>query len=161
MPCNRGFTFDRRWTLQDSRGRGIKPGALHIALTEVDEWDEGIGFVRESARLNPYHPTYRYMYLAIDSMMSGDYAAALVETTIFDRRFEFWGPLLHGLALAGLGHADEAQREIAAARELEPSLEAAITSTTDFPEDVRDFLVNRLDSTPSATQRARPRTPPH
>jgi tetratricopeptide (TPR) repeat protein len=125
--------------------------ASGVALTEVDEWDEGIGFVRESAHLNPYHPTYRYMYLAIDSMMSGDYAAALVESTIFDRRFEFCGPLLHGLALDGLGHSDEAHSEIDAARELEPSLEVAITGTTDFPEEVRDFLVNRLASARTAT----------
>ena len=73
------------------------------------------------------------MYLAIDTMMSGDYAAALVESTIFDRRFEFWGPLLHGLALDGLGHPDEAHREIDAARELEPGLEVAIAGTTDLP----------------------------
>ena len=115
-------------------------------LCEVDEWEEGIAFIRESARLNPYYPTYRYMYLTVDSMMSGDHATALVESTIFDRRFEFWGPLLHGLALDGLGHTDEAHREIAASRELEPDLELAVADTTDLPANVRDFLLNRLDS---------------
>ncbi|MCX6413358.1 MAG: hypothetical protein NTU77_01910 [Actinobacteria bacterium] len=138
------------------------PSILYAAgtgLTEVDEWDEGIAFVRESARLNPDHPTYRYMYLAIDSMMSGDYAAALVESTIFDRRFEFWGPLLRGLTLDGLGHADEAGREIAAARELEPDLDLAVAGTTDLPVSVRDFLLTRLRSIGTADEDDHPTTP--
>lgn len=124
------------------------PSILYAAgtgLTEVDEWDEGIAFIRESARLNPNHPTYRYMYLAIDSMIHGDYAAALVESTIFDRRFEFWGPLLHGLALAGLGHTAEASNEITAALALDTNLVVSIAETSDLPGHVRAFLLREVE----------------
>lgn len=114
-------------------------------LCEVDEWDEGVAFIRESARLNPYYPTYRYMYLAIDSMIRGDYAAALVESTIFDRRFEFWGPLLHGLALAGLGHTDEASNEINAALALDTNLVLSIAEASDLPGHVRAFLLREVE----------------
>jgi TolB-like protein/tetratricopeptide (TPR) repeat protein len=150
--ASRGSSGPDAVTLLVRRAIELAPGNPSIladagcVLCEVDEWDEGIAFIRESARLNPYYPTYRYMYLTIDSMIHGDYAAALVESTIFDRRFEFWGPLLHGLALDGLGHTDEARREISAARALEPDLELVVAGTTDLPAHVRDFLLDRLDS---------------
>jgi hypothetical protein len=101
--------------------------------------------VRESVRINPDSPTLRYMYLAVDELMSGDYAAALIDAMRYPFSDDFWRPLLMGLALEGLGYRDEALAEIANASALTPELQRDVSESKEFPAPCMQFLASRLE----------------
>ena len=115
------------------------------------EWDLGVQMVRESVRLNPDSPTLRYMYLAVDELMSGDYAAALIDAMRYPHSDEFWQPLLLGLALDGLGHREEALVEVARAATLVPDLHREVSESGEFPRPCVQFLAARLEELLSGT----------
>jgi len=109
------------------------------------EWARGVELMRESVRLNPASPTLRYMYLAVDELMSGDYAAALIDAMRYPHSDEFWQPLLLALALDGLGHRDEALVEVAKASALVPDLQREVRESGEFPGPCVQFLAARLE----------------
>jgi adenylate cyclase len=109
------------------------------------DWDVGVRMVRESLRLNPDSPTLRYLYLAVDDLMSGDYAAALNDAMRYPHSDDFWQPLLLGLALDGLGHRDDALVEIAKASALVSDLHREVRESGEFPGPCLQFLTSRLD----------------
>jgi TolB-like protein/tetratricopeptide (TPR) repeat protein len=109
------------------------------------EWDLGVQMVRESLRLNPDSPTLRYMYLAVDELMSGDFAAALNDAMRYQHSDDYWQPLLLGLALDGLGYRDEALVEIAKASALMPDLVRQVREYGEFPRPCLEVLASRLD----------------
>jgi hypothetical protein len=49
--------------------------------------------------------------LAQDRLMVDDDAAALAEASLIHAPGGIWGPLFRAMALAGLGHTDQARRE--------------------------------------------------
>jgi TolB-like protein/Flp pilus assembly protein TadD len=114
-------------------------------LALAGDWDRGVGYVRESTRLNPTRPTLRYALLAVDRLMAHDYAAALVDATRYGGKDDFWGPLLRALALDGLGYRDEALDEVAEARSLDPGFRDVVAWWPDLPEHVRVLLVASID----------------
>ena len=85
------------------------------------EWDEGMALLREALRLNPLHPGYMHTLLAQDRLMADDDAAALAESSLIHAPGAIWGPLLRAMALVGLGHQDQARREMAAVLAIEPT----------------------------------------
>jgi tetratricopeptide (TPR) repeat protein len=109
------------------------------------EWDNAVQMVRESLRLNPTSPTLRYMYLAVDELMKGDYAAALIDAMRYRHTDDFWQPLLLALALDGLGHRDEALGEVAKASALVPDLVREVRESGEFPDPCVRFLAARLE----------------
>lgn len=115
-------------------------------LALVGEWDEGVAHVRESTRLNPSRPTLRYALLAVDRLTAEDFAGALVDATRVGAHDGFLGPLVRALALAGLGHRDEAATALGEARALEPGLGDVAAWWPDLPEHPRDVLVAAIDA---------------
>jgi tetratricopeptide (TPR) repeat protein len=115
------------------------------------EWDLGVQMVRESVRLNPTSPSLRYMYLAVDELMSGDHAAALIDAMRYRHTDDFWQPLLLALALDGLGYRDEALIEVAKASALVPDLQHEVRESGEFPGPCVEFLAARLEELLSGT----------
>jgi tetratricopeptide (TPR) repeat protein len=123
------------------------PSILYAAgwyFALAGEWDQGVELVRESVRLNPASPALRYLFLAVDELMEEDFSAALADAMRYPHPEVFWQPLLLSLALAGLGHDDEALVELARAQALVPDLRLAVLEAPDFPETVQTFLELRL-----------------
>lgn len=114
-------------------------------LALAGEWESGVAYVRQSTLLNPTHPTIRYALLAVDRLMAGDHAGALVDATRYGGNGDFWGPMLRALALSGLGHASEARDDLVRAQVLEPRLREVVAWWPDLPERARTFLVESLD----------------
>lgn len=75
------------------------------------EWDEGIAIFRRALALQPGHPGQWHAVLAADRLMAGDDAGALAEASMIPDSGVPWGYLRRALALAGLGHLDQAQQE--------------------------------------------------
>jgi TolB-like protein/tetratricopeptide (TPR) repeat protein len=123
------------------------PSILYAAgwyFALAGEWEQGVELVRESVRLNPASPALRYLFLAVDELMEEDFSAALADAMRYPHPEVFWQPLLLSLALAGLGHDDEALVELAKAQALVPDLRLAVLEAPDFPETVQTFLELRL-----------------
>ena len=93
-----------------------------MLLLLVGDWESGIEMIRESIRLNPYHPGYQHVFLGIDRLRADDHAGALAEASLFHHPDDLWGPLLRCLALAGLGYEESARHELEAALAIEPTL---------------------------------------
>ncbi len=119
-------------------------------LALAGEWESGVAYVRESTRLNPTHPTIRYYLLAVDRLLAGDHAGALVDAARYRGQGDFWGPLLRALALWGLGHPDEARDDLVRAEVLEPRLREVVAWWPDLPEHARAFLADSIDSVTAA-----------
>ena len=90
-------------------------------IAYAGEWEEGVALLRESLRLNPLHPGYMHTLLAQDRLMVDDDAAALAESSLIHAPGGIWGPLLRAMALDGLGHQDQARREMDAVLAIEPT----------------------------------------
>lgn len=120
-----------------------------VLLIQVGDWEEGMEMIRESNRLNPYHPGYQHVFLGIERLLAGDDAGALAEMSLLRHPDDLWGPLLRCLALAGQGYEESAGHELAAALVIEPGLldddAAYITEELrDAPVGVRVELRRRL-----------------
>ena len=90
-------------------------------IAYAGDWDQGVALLRESLRLNPLHPGYMHTLLAQDRLMVDDDAAALAESNLIHAPGGIWGPLLRAMALDGLGHRDQARREMGAVLAIEPT----------------------------------------
>jgi adenylate cyclase len=90
-------------------------------IAYAGDWEEGIALLRESLRLNPLHPGYMHTLLAQDRLMADDEAAALVEASLIHAPGGIWGPLFRAMALAGLGHTDQARHEMDEVLAIEPT----------------------------------------
>jgi TolB-like protein len=109
------------------------------------EWNKGVGLVRESVRLNPASPALRYLFLAVDGLMAGDFSRALADVMRYPHTDDFWQPLVLSLALDGLGHADAAEVELAKAQALVPDLREAVREAWVFPPVFQAFVASRID----------------
>ena len=123
--------------------------ASGLLLALSGEWDRGLGFIRESNRLNPYHPGYQHVYLALDRLMHDDPSGMLAEASLLTHPEDVWGPLVRFLAFAGLGDDDRAQEELDDALDLEPTLltdDAAflLEEIPDVPLEIRSTMRARV-----------------
>jgi len=90
-------------------------------IAYAGDWEEGIALLREALRLNPLHPGYMHTLLAQDRLMVDDDASALAEASLIHAPGGIWGPLFRAMALAGLGHTDQARHEMDAVLAIEPT----------------------------------------
>lgn len=120
-----------------------------VLLIQVGDWDEGIEMIRESNRLNPFHPGYQHVFLGLERLVAGDDAGALAEMSLLRHPEDLWGPLLRFLALARQGYEESARHELEAALAVAPRLledDAAFVTDElrDAPLDVRVELRRRV-----------------
>jgi hypothetical protein len=142
--CARQSNSSRRTSSHPSILYGS--GAL-LALS--GSWGAGLEGIRESNRLNPYHPGYQHVHLALDRLMAGDHTGMLAEASLLTHPEDLWGPLIRCLAFIGLGHDDRAWQELDAALAVAPDLledDAALIAEQllDAPLDVRIRIRERL-----------------
>jgi hypothetical protein len=96
-----------------------------ITITGCGEWDEGAGVIRDAFRLYPGLPGNARAWLAIGLLVRGDHAGALAEASLLPTEGGYlWGPLYRAMALAGLGHVDQAQEELLRAERIRPDVVA-------------------------------------
>ncbi|HEX5916773.1 MAG TPA: hypothetical protein VFY76_02915 [Nocardioides sp.] len=122
-----------------------------VLLIQVGDWDDGVEMIRESNRLNPFHPGYQHVFLGLEHLVAGDDAAALAEMSLLRHPDDVWGPFLRFLALAGQGYDESARHELAAALVVVPELlddDAAYVTAElrDAPHDVRVELRRRVSA---------------
>lgn len=120
-----------------------------VLLIQVGDWGEGVAMIRESNRLNPFHPGYQHVFPGLERLVAGDDAAALAEMSLLRHPDDVWGPLLRFLALAGQGYDESARHELDAALLVVPELlddDAAYVTDElrDAPLDVRCELRRRV-----------------
>ena len=154
-----GVAFARGHTDQcrADAGRAIElspshPSTLYasgVLLALSGAWDTGLECIRESNRLNPYHPGYQHVYLALDRLLAGDHTGMLAEASLHTHPEDLWGPLIRFLAFAGLGDNDRAGEELGDALAIEPDLlkdDAAliVEQLLDVPPDLRTTIRERL-----------------
>lgn len=137
--------------------------ASGVLLALSGAWDTGLGCIRESNRLNPYHPGYQHVYLSLDRLMAEDHTGMLAEASLLTHPEDLWGPLVRFLAFAGLGDDDRARQELDDALVLEPTLledDAAFINEEihDVPHEIRTTIRERLlDWLGSQPDHAQPR----
>ncbi len=154
-----GVAFARGHTDQcrDFASRAIElspshPGILYgsgVLLAISGAWDTGLEHIQESNRLNPHHPWYQHVHLALDRFKAGDPTGMLAEAALLTQPDDLWGPLIRCLAFAGLGDDDRAEQELQNALAIEPDLleeDAALTVELlqDAPLDIRTTIRERL-----------------
>ncbi|MFN8156360.1 MAG: hypothetical protein U0R68_02995 [Candidatus Nanopelagicales bacterium] len=96
--------------------------AAGFLIEATGEWEEGMAIIEEALELDPRIPVYVRLYLAMGSVVLGDYERALAEATLFDVDGEVFGPFYRALAFAGLGDLDAAYREADRMLEIEPEV---------------------------------------
>lgn len=95
--------------------------ASHLVVAAGD-WQHGEALAREAFRLSPDRPGHHRSLLALARLLDDDPAAALAEASLIHTPGLVWGHLYRALALSGLGHLEQARREMAHALDIEPSL---------------------------------------
>lgn len=120
-----------------------------VLLALSGAWDLGVGCIREANRLNPHHPGYQHLYLALDRLKAGDDLGMLAEASLLTQPEDLWGPLIRCLGCIGLGHDDLARQELDAALAIEPALldDDAVLIVEQFrdgPLDIRTTMRQRL-----------------
>jgi adenylate cyclase len=85
------------------------------------DWSSGEGYAREAFRLNPLHPGQFNVIPAIARLLDDDPAQALAEATLIHTPGQVWGSLYRAMALSGLGHHEQAAREMRSVLELDPT----------------------------------------
>jgi tetratricopeptide (TPR) repeat protein len=91
-----------------------------LLVAHGGEWDEGIALFRRALALHPAHPGLWHATLALDRLMAEDDAGALAEASVIPDVGLIWGPLHRSLALAGMGHLEQAQSEFEGVLRLVP-----------------------------------------
>jgi TolB-like protein/tetratricopeptide (TPR) repeat protein len=91
-----------------------------LLVAHGGQWDEGIALFRQALALHPAHPGLWHATLALDRLMAGDDAGALAEASVIPDVGLIWGPLHRSLALAGMGHLDQALSEFEGVLRLVP-----------------------------------------
>jgi TolB-like protein len=91
-----------------------------LLVAHGGQWDEGIALFRQALALHPAHPGLWHATLALDRLMAEDDAGALAEAAVIPDVGLIWGYLHRSLALAGMGHLDQAQQEFEGVLRLDP-----------------------------------------
>lgn len=86
-------------------------------------WERGSALIREAHRLHPGLAAHTRTWLAAGHLVQGDYARALGEASRLPSDGGFvWGPLYRAMALAGLGHVEQARAEAERAALIRPDV---------------------------------------
>ncbi len=118
-------------------------------IANAGDWEQGVALLRESLRLNPRHPGYMHTLLAQDRIMVDDDAAALAEASLVHAPGAIWGPLFRAMALAGLGHTEQARHEMDAVLAIDPTFlddpVATFTSYATLTDEQIGALLRHLE----------------
>lgn len=103
------------------------PTLLYLAgvgYSVLGDRDRGLELTRRSMHLNPHHPGYRYLFVAIEEYRVGDHAAAWIAAQRVDA--PGWGAssLIRAAVLHRLGRSEDAVAELTQAEEGSADLEA-------------------------------------
>lgn len=114
-------------------------------------WDRGAELIREAHRLHPGLTGRTRTWLAARHLVRGDDARALGEASRLPAAGGFvWGPLYRAMALAGLGHLDQAGAEAEEVRRMRPEVlddpAAYLDGQMRLSADQRDRLVSLVRS---------------
>ena len=94
-----------------------------ITASGAGDWDRGGALIREAHRLHPGLAGHTHAWLAVNHLVHADHARALSEASLLPAGGGYvWGPLYRGMALAGLGHIEQARAEATLAREMRPEI---------------------------------------
>jgi tetratricopeptide (TPR) repeat protein len=119
-----------------------------LICVRANEWPRATAWADQALRLNPALPTYFRVLLAVDCLLRDDDSGALAEATLVDVPGMPWGPLYRGLALAGLGRLEEADRELQEAERLHPGIRtdsaAYLRGGFQLDDDQLDALLRRF-----------------
>jgi tetratricopeptide (TPR) repeat protein len=119
-----------------------------MICVRANAWARATAWADRALRLNPALPTYVRVLLAVDCLLRDDDAGALAEATLVDVPGMPWGPLYRGLALAGLGRLEDADRELQEAERLHPGLladpAAYLLGGFQLDDDQREALLRRF-----------------
>jgi TolB-like protein len=120
-----------------------------VLLALSGAWDSGVGCIREANRLNPLHPGYQHLYLALDRLKAGDDLGMLAEASLLTQPEDLWGPVIRCVGYIGLGHDELARQELDAALSIEPTLldDDAVMIVEQFrdgPLEIRTTMRQRL-----------------
>jgi TolB-like protein len=142
----------RKHAADAARTSPFHPTFLATAGTLIansGDWQQGAALLRESLRLNPLHPGYMHSLLALDRLLVDDDAAALAEASLVDARGGIWGPLYRAMALAGLGHTEQARHEMDKVLAIDPTFLSnpvpAFTRYANLTDDQIGGLLRHLE----------------
>jgi len=109
----------------------------------------GAEVLRRALRLHPTHPGYIHAHLALERLLAGDHASALAEASFIQSPGFVWGPLYRAMALAGMGHLDQARADLDEALLIEPGLLAdpvgLFTRYTLLSDEQLEVLLQHLE----------------
>ena len=92
-------------------------------MSGAGAWDRGAALIREAHRLHPGLAAHTRTWLAAGHLVSADHARALGEASRLPSGGGFvWGPLYRAMALAGLGHFEQARAEAESAARIRPAV---------------------------------------
>jgi adenylate cyclase len=118
-------------------------------IANAGDWERGAALLRESLRLNPLHPGYMHTLLAQERIMADDDAAALAEASLVHAPGAAWGPLYRAMALAGLGHPQQARHEMDQVLAIDPTFladpVATFTRYANLTDEQIDALLRHLE----------------
>lgn len=112
-------------------------------LASVGQHDDAVDRVRESMRLNPYHPDWYWQVLAAVLHSAGRYADAAEALGRAARR-GFWSRCYLAACLAQMGRMDEAAAAVAEARRLRPDCSLAKMRSRDLSAADAERLIDGL-----------------
>lgn len=84
-------------------------------LALAGDWPGGIEMIRRSVALNPAHPGWQHLLLALDAIARGASDEALAEARRVDTPGQAWGPVTRAAAYAQVGEYEAARSELGAA----------------------------------------------
>jgi TolB-like protein/Flp pilus assembly protein TadD len=84
-------------------------------LALAGDWTGGIELIRRSVALNPAHPGWQHLLLALDAIARGASEEALAEARRVDTRGQTWGPITRAAARSQAGEFEAARAELDAA----------------------------------------------
>jgi adenylate cyclase len=94
-----------------------------ITLSGSGGWQRGSQLIREAHRLHPGLSGHTHAWLAMGHLVHGDYSQALAEASLLPSEDGYvWGPLYRGMALSGLGYAEQAKAEFDRVRLMRPEI---------------------------------------
>jgi tetratricopeptide (TPR) repeat protein len=113
--CRRDADLTRSHATRAVEVAPCHPSTLFTAgalLMLIGDWSQGAELTRRSFALNPLHPAYQHVNLAVERLLVGDLPGVLTEASIVGDGAFGLGALCRAVALAGLGHPVEARREM-------------------------------------------------
>ena len=127
-------------------------------ITFMGEWDRGTTLIRRAMELNPHHPGWYRLILAMDAYHRRDYRAAVTETVKANVPGVFWTNVVLAGAYGQLGDMDDARQAVRDLLAQQADFAASAEETIDKWFD-RDRAAHTIDGLRKAGLFARDQRP--